>query len=94
MKKLDVTSNLVREMIEEFNAKMKAPKSLWDITPQDVLMDHDLCKMFEITPRSLYNYRKQNRISYYKLGNQFYYYKPFLVMNIIDYMIETRQIRL
>jgi len=78
-----ITKAMQEQLLRQYEELLLANNSEAVVTPEQILTDEEVQSLFKITRRTLYRYRKQGKIHYFKLGNRSYYFRPILFLNML-----------
>jgi len=78
-----ITKAMQEQLLKEYEELLLANNSGGAVTPEQILTDEEVQLLFKITRRTLYRYRKEGKIHYFKLGNRSYYFRPILFLNML-----------
>lgn len=84
-----ITKAMQEQLLKEYEELLLANNSVVAVTPEQILTDEEVLKVFKISIRTLYRYRKEGKINYFKLGGRSYYFRPLLFLNMLKLYQDT-----
>lgn len=84
-----ITKAMQEQLLKEYEELLLANNSAVAVTPEQILTDEEVLKVFKISIRTLYRYRKEGKINYFKLGSRSYYFRPLLFLNMLKLYQDT-----
>lgn len=78
-----ITKAMQEQLLRQYEELLLANNFSLKLLPEEILTDEDVMKILKISKRTLFKYRKEGKINYFKLGSRTYYLRPVLFLNML-----------